>query len=943
MAAACLLVVFTFVSYLPIRTASAKATVPEIEFASPPVTQYKAGDRVNFNIYAPNYGGKVQYRVVLWNDTEKTYYDLWNASNGYPDRYYTKWQPYGNNIFTLGWIINEPGSYRITVYAKRAGIANNKTALKGYNCDSYMESMAFYVKSKEAAVDSILPLDDVTVMQGGTPTLPTKVKAAMSDSLIKELSVAWPTVNTSTPGTQTIEGTVEGTTRKAAIKVNVTGQTVINVYSVSATSSYLVNVTLRDALYSTPDASKFSIKSFNGSTTVPIQTVSLSSDKKTVVLATGYMTPNSWYTLTVNNNSYNFIANQGTGSNISLAAQNKEVAVGATAYASVAKYPSDVTMTYYSSNSTVATIDQNTGLITGKYPGVATITVYGYKYGYYQTSTTFTVTVGGQSGIYVYAPNMQINVGSTQTPTVTKNPSDLTITYTSSNSNIASVNYYSGLVTGVAPGTATITMTASRSGYSVYTSTFNVTVVGQGMTVIASPDRLYESANNNGSLQTGVIDLYLSGSTFYNLGYYYIENYVDILNLPYGMSYTAAYVNSNQLRVTITGAAYLHSSASDTTLSIVVRKEIVYGANYNLTATNNVVLDFSDFTIPAAPTNPNVNDSNNTFGWSNVSGYSSITNYEYTVNGGTTWNTCTANPQPVGDENYASGRVGVRVKANTVTGMNAGNILWSNTAFNKAVDISDPALSKVTYSFDGGAASEKNFTNGVVTVEINQGQKLTSLSVRVEDANLDKSDVIVYSAPSTQWGILKFDESSSLFKLETSNNYTFNTSGAITLTAIFKDTLGNDITATINLNIIPPQPTQITRTTGEIGQDPGSTGGNQLTYTFVNQVLNISGSNVPFVLANGGYLLTDGYWVGVKINRPSGAADAGEFTVDGITYQFKINGTAYQFDYVNGFYYYFKLGEGEVTEKHLDIVWGTKYTETLDIICTAAKEPNLPT
>lgn len=148
-----MILMLTLAFNYPSARAVAKTIIPEIQFVSEPVTEYYVGDRVRFDISAPNYGGRVQYRVLLWNDNTKSAYDLWNPENGYPDRYYTKWQPYGNNVFTLGWPIFEPGSYRITVCVKRAGIPNNKAALKGMNCDSFKESVAFTVKPRISMLD----------------------------------------------------------------------------------------------------------------------------------------------------------------------------------------------------------------------------------------------------------------------------------------------------------------------------------------------------------------------------------------------------------------------------------------------------------------------------------------------------------------------------------------------------------------------------------------------------------------------------------------------------------------------------------------------------------------------------------------------------------------------------------------------------------------------
>lgn len=119
-----------------------QGSIPVIAYVKTPGLEYKAGDTVNFDLYTPNYGGRIQYRVVLWDDKKKEARDIWVTG----DRYYTNWMPYGNNTFNLHWRIDEPGSYRITVYVKRAGIQNSSTALREYNCDSYIESEAFVVK-----------------------------------------------------------------------------------------------------------------------------------------------------------------------------------------------------------------------------------------------------------------------------------------------------------------------------------------------------------------------------------------------------------------------------------------------------------------------------------------------------------------------------------------------------------------------------------------------------------------------------------------------------------------------------------------------------------------------------------------------------------------------------------------------------------------------------
>ncbi|MEN6348506.1 MAG: PQQ-binding-like beta-propeller repeat protein, partial [Syntrophomonas sp.] len=88
--------------------------------------------------------------------------------------------------------------------------------------------------------------------------------------------------------------------------------------------------------------------------------------------------------------------------------------------------------------------------------------------------------------------------------------------------------------------------------------------------------------------------------------------------------------------------------------------------------------------IPAAPTNPLVDDLANTFGWTNVVEYSNVSEYEYSVDGGTNWNICTANPQYVGDYAFAIGAVQVRIKSDITQGKPAGLTMQSNIPFTKA-------------------------------------------------------------------------------------------------------------------------------------------------------------------------------------------------------------------------------------------------------------------
>lgn len=275
-AMAALLTVFTALSYVP---AKAAVVVPKVQYVTAPQLEYTAGDRVQFNLNAPNYGGRVQYRVVLWDNNNKTMRDLWPTG----DRYYTNWMPYGNETFTLGWPISDPGTYRITIYAKRAGVANNKTALKGYNCDSYMESAAFVVKAKDEAkvtIKEIAPIK-AEINEGGQYALPTQVDAKMSDDTTNKVNVSWTpaVVDVNKVGEQKFAGKVEGYDKDVELTLTVKAVAFTVADTASNNLKYVDVVFNKDVNKDTVDTT--SVKAFAG-TVDKTASVELLADGKTV-------------------------------------------------------------------------------------------------------------------------------------------------------------------------------------------------------------------------------------------------------------------------------------------------------------------------------------------------------------------------------------------------------------------------------------------------------------------------------------------------------------------------------------------------------------------------------------------------------------------------------------------------------------------------------------
>ena len=80
-----------------------------------------------------------------------------------------------------------------------------------------------------------------------------------------------------------------------------------------------------------------------------------------------------------------------------------------------------------------------------------------------------------------------------------------------------------------------------------------------------------------------------------------------------------------------------------------------------------------------SPTSPVVDDGANTFAWTAVAEYAAFGLYEYTIDNGSNWSDCTANPQTGITGAIDAGHVQVRLKATTK--YNSGTALKSTEAF----------------------------------------------------------------------------------------------------------------------------------------------------------------------------------------------------------------------------------------------------------------------
>ena len=132
-------------------------------------------------------------------------------------------------------------------------------------------------------------------------------------------------------------------------------------------------------------------------------------------------------------------------------------------------------VTWSSDHESVATVDA-TGKVTAVGAGTATITVTTVDQSKTATcEVTVTAAPVPVSGVSLNKDSTSLTVGDTETLTATVKPEDATnkaVTWTSSNSTVATVDQ-NGVVTAVAPGTATITVTTQDGNH---TDTCTVTV-----------------------------------------------------------------------------------------------------------------------------------------------------------------------------------------------------------------------------------------------------------------------------------------------------------------------------------------------------------------------------------------------------------------------------------------------------------------------------------
>ena len=238
---------------------------------------------------------------------------------------------------------------------------------------------------------------------------------------------------------------------------------------------------------------------------------------------------------------------------VTMAPTTVSVNVGATTQLTATVAPSNASnksVSWTSSNTAAATVS-STGVVTGVAIGTATITVSttdGLK------TATCLVTIGNTitavTGVTLAPATASVNIGATTQLTATVAPANATnktVSWTSSNTAVATVGT-TGLVTGVATGSAIITVTTVDQAK---TATSSITVTPISTTPCSNPVAITIPFKSDG------IGEYC-WSTTQVIAYVNSWN-MDLVEIN-GVNYTNKW--SNSMPAAINGSWYIHYKGS---------------------------------------------------------------------------------------------------------------------------------------------------------------------------------------------------------------------------------------------------------------------------------------------------------------------------------------------------------------------------------------------
>ena len=328
---------------------------------------------------------------------------------------------------------------------------------------------------------------------GSTVDVTASVSWTSSDPLVASVSLTG-LVSAVAPGTATITGTLDG--ESTSLQVTVTNAT-LNAGGLTITVPPLtLAVGLTGQLSANGSYS-------DGSSRDVSADVSWSSDDPSVatVSATGLVTAvapgtaiitgtlgaeSATLLVTVTNATLNTGGLAITTPPLTLAAGLTGQLAARGSYSDGSSRDVTASVSWSSSNTAVATVNA-TGLITAVSPGTATIagTLDGQTATILVTVTSATLNAGG---LTITTPPLTLAAGLTGQLAARGSYSDgsnrdvtTNVSWTSNNAAVATVGLHTGLVSAVAPGTATITGSLGGQSATILVTVTNATLVSDGL------------------------------------------------------------------------------------------------------------------------------------------------------------------------------------------------------------------------------------------------------------------------------------------------------------------------------------------------------------------------------------------------------------------------------------------------------------------------------
>ncbi|MCK5201811.1 MAG: Ig-like domain-containing protein, partial [Spirochaetales bacterium] len=238
------------------------------------------------------------------------------------------------------------------------------------------------------------------------------------------------------------------------------------------------------------------------------------------------------------------VTGDGSVTGVSLTQDTAAVATGNTVQLTAAVTTSDGAnvgnVSWSSDGESVATVNAD-GLVTGQSAGTANITVTTDEGGF--TDTCVVTVENPAPGVILNKETTSIGVGVSEQLTAEETPPIGSLVWESSNTSIVTV--IDGLITGVAPGTANITVTTADSTASYLC---NVTVIAENDTFTTSWQT--DEYGNSGSDQ---IQLPLVSNGTYNFTVNWGDNTANTITVWDDPKKVHTYASVGTYTITITG------------------------------------------------------------------------------------------------------------------------------------------------------------------------------------------------------------------------------------------------------------------------------------------------------------------------------------------------------------------------------------------------------